>query len=114
MDTVHTATTPTPSSQPPLIKVPVLDKGYLELIDWMGTGPRLKIVNSARVSFLKESRTFSEKDAGLVNFLYQHGHFSTFRHSYFSFRIKAPLLVFRQWWKYQIGCDWVENENVGE
>lgn len=94
-------------------KVDVLDKGYIELIDGMVTDPRLKIVNSARVSFHKESLELSEKDLKLIQFLYDHEHFSTFRHSYFSFRIKAPLFVFRQFWKYQIGSDWVESENVG-
>jgi thymidylate synthase (FAD) len=91
----------------------VLDKGHVELIDGMVTDPRLKIVNAARVSFNKEVQELSEKDIKLIKFLHEHEHYSTFRHSYFSFRIKAPLMVFRQWWKYQVGCDWIENENVG-
>lgn len=91
----------------------VLDKGHVELIDGMICDPRLKIVNAARVSFNKEVKELSEKDIKLISFLHEHEHYSTFRHSYFSFRIKAPLSVFRQWWKYQIGCDWIENENIG-
>jgi thymidylate synthase (FAD) len=91
----------------------VLDKGYVELIDGMVSDPKLKIVNAARVSFQKEVKELSERDIKLIKFLFEHEHFSTFRHSYFTFRIKAPLLVFRQWWKYAIGCDWIENENVG-
>jgi thymidylate synthase (FAD) len=93
--------------------VPVLDKGHVELCDGMICDPRLKIVNAARVSFNKEASELSEKDIKLIDFLFKNEHFSTFRHSYFSFRIKAPLLVFRQFWKYQIGCEWVENENIG-
>lgn len=92
--------------------IPVLDKGYVELIDGMVTDPRLKIVNAARVSFNKESKELSDKDVKLINFLKEHGHLSTFRHSYFTFRIKAPLCVFRQWWKYQIGSEWIENESA--
>lgn len=91
----------------------VLDKGHVELIDGMITHPMLKVVNSARVSFLKEAKELTERDAKLIKFLIDHEHFSTLRHSYFSFRIKAPLCVFRQWWKYQIGSQWLENENVG-
>lgn len=91
----------------------VLDKGHVELFDGMLQDPKLKIVNAARVSFHKEVSELSEKDIKLINFLLAHEHFSTFRHSYFSFRMKAPITVFRQWWKYSIGCDWVENENVG-
>lgn len=93
--------------------VSVLDKGHVELCDGMVCDPKLKIVNAARVSFNKEVKELSDKDIKLIDFLFKHEHFSTFRHSYFSFRVKAPLLVFRQFWKYQIGCDWVENENVG-
>lgn len=88
----------------------VLDHGFIELIDGMVTDPRLKVVNAARVSFNKESKEFTEKDEKLVKFLYEHGHFSTYRHSFFSFRIKAPLLVFRQWWKYQVGSEWMNDE----
>ena len=91
----------------------VLDKGHVELCDGMVCDPRLKIVNAARVSFHKEVKELSEKDIKLITFLHNHEHYSTFRHSYFSFRVKAPLIVFRQWWKHQIGCDWNENENVG-
>ena len=91
----------------------VLDKGHVELCDGMVCDPRLKIVNAARVSFHKEVKELSEKDIKLITFLHNHEHYSTFRHSYFSFRVKAPLIVFRQWWKHQIGCDWNENENIG-
>jgi thymidylate synthase (FAD) len=94
-------------------KLPVLDKGSIELYDGMVSDPRLKIVNAARVSFNKETNELTDKDIKLINYLFKHEHFSTFRHSYFSFRIKAPIIVFRQFWKYQIGCDWIENENVG-
>lgn len=94
-------------------KITVLDKGHVELIDGMITHPMLKVVNSARVSFLKETKELTDKDEKLVKFLIDHEHFSTLRHSYFSFRVKAPLCVFRQWWKYQIGSSFIENENVG-
>jgi thymidylate synthase (FAD) len=94
-------------------KIDVLDKGHVELMDGMITDPMLKVINSARVSFLKETTELTDRDRKLIKFLVDHEHFSTLRHSYFSFRVKAPLSVFRQWWKYQIGSEWVENENVG-
>lgn len=87
----------------------VLDKGHVDLFDAMILDPRLKVVNVARVSFKKETQTYEERDRKLVKFLYNHGHLSTYRHSYFSFRIKAPLFVFRQWWKYQVGSNWEES-----
>lgn len=91
----------------------VLDHGHVELFDAMLLDPRLKVANAARVSYKKETKEYSEKDAKLVKFLFNHGHFSTYRHSYFSFRIKAPLFVFRQWWKYQVGSNWEEESEVG-
>jgi thymidylate synthase (FAD) len=94
-------------------KINVLDHGFVELIDGPAEDPRLKIVNAARVSFAKESKELSEKDEKLVSFLQREGHLSTFRHSYFTFRIRLPLCVFRQFWKYQIGSEWMENSEVG-
>lgn len=88
----------------------VLDKGHVELIDGMVMEPMLKVINAARVSFNKQVNVLSEKDEKLIKFLIDHEHFSTLRHSYFTFRVKAPLCVFRQWWKYQIGSSWIENE----
>jgi len=35
---------------------------------------------------------------------------SPFRHAFFTFHIKAPLFVFRQMWKYQVGSTWREYE----
>lgn len=94
-------------------KIDVLDHGKVELIDGMVSHPVLKVVNSARVSFNKEATTLEDRDIKLVKYLIEHEHFSTLRHSYFSFRVKAPLAVMRQWWKYQVGSQWMENENVG-
>jgi thymidylate synthase (FAD) len=88
----------------------VLDHGSIELVDAMNMDPLLKVVKSARVSFLSDSAQLEEKDLKLIKYLKEHEHFSTFRHSYFTFRVKAPLMVFRQWWKYQVGSSWEERE----
>ena len=95
-------------------KVDVLDKGFIELIDGPKEDPRTKIVNAARVSFNKEVNNLSPKDIKLVKFMNEHGHYSVFRHSHFSFRWKAPLFVFRQAWKYQIDSGWEEDSTVGD
>lgn len=92
-------------------KTKVLDKGFVELFDGMFKPPDWKIVNSAKASYHKQVDILEDKDYKLIKYLYEHKHFSTFRHSYYSFRIKAPLFVFKQAWKHQIGCDWNE---VGE
>jgi thymidylate synthase (FAD) len=92
------------------IKIPVLDKGVVSLNDFMVKDPVLKVVNSARVSFGKEVTEITEKDIKLIQYLYNHQHFSTFRHSYFTHKFKIPLFVARQFWKHQIGCEWIESD----
>lgn len=79
----------------------VLDKGYVRLVDVMGTD--LSVVNSARVSYNRESDELNDKDVGLINFLAREDHTSPFRHATMQFEVYAPLLVARQWWKQIIG-----------
>jgi thymidylate synthase (FAD) len=83
--------------------VSVLDKGYVRLVDVMGSD--LSIVNAARVSFSKESKELSKKDVHLIDFLIRENHMSPFRHACATFEFKAPLLVRNQHWKYVVGSD---------
>lgn len=55
-----------------MTKTQVLDKGFVRLVDHMGSD--LTVVNAARVSFAKESTEFTEKDAGLIRYLAKHEH----------------------------------------
>lgn len=79
----------------------VLDKGYVRLVDAMGSD--LSVVNSARVSYNKASSVMSEKDERLIAYLAEHGHTSPFRHAIVQLEVYAPLMVARQWWKYIVG-----------
>ncbi|WP_271750064.1 FAD-dependent thymidylate synthase [Bacillus paralicheniformis] len=81
----------------------VLDNGYVRLTNVMGSD--LSVVNSARVSYDKESTDLSEKDIRLIKFLAREGHTSPFRHATVQFEIYAPLMVARQHWKYIVGSD---------
>jgi thymidylate synthase (FAD) len=67
------------------------DKGFVELVDHMGTD--LTIVNSARVSFGKHKESLDAQDKKLINYLVEHKHTSTFEHNLITFRVKAPLFV---------------------
>lgn len=84
-------------------RIKVLDRGYVELVDHMGSD--LSVCNAARASFAKRSISFDERDARLVRFLAREDHSSPFRHAFVQFEVKAPLLVARQWWKYVVGSD---------
>lgn len=81
----------------------VLDKGYVRLTNVMGSD--LSVVNSARVSYDKESTELTEKDIRLIRFLAREGHTSPFRHATIQFEVYAPLMVARQHWKYIVGSD---------
>lgn len=84
-------------------RIPVLDHGYVELVDVMGSD--LSVANAARASYAKRSKRLDEKDERLIGFLSCHGHTSPFRHAMATFEVKAPLMVARQWWKYVVGSD---------
>lgn len=79
----------------------VLDKGYVRLVDTMGSD--LSVVNSARVSYNKATESLRPEDEKLIKFLATHDHTSPFRHATLQFEVYAPLMVARQWWKYIIG-----------
>lgn len=81
-------------------KLPVLDKGYVRLVDQLGDDRT--VVNNARVSYDKESAVFSDGDQRLLNFLLKNGHTSPFRHAVMQFEVYAPLLTARQWFKYSV------------
>lgn len=84
----------------------ILDKGYVRLVDKMGSD--LTIVNAARASYAKESIEMTEKDEKLIAYLAKNDHTSPFRHAILQFEIFAPLMVARQWWKYIIGSSHLE------
>lgn len=92
-------------------KIDVLDKGYVRLLDHMGTD--LDPVNSAKVSYDKQSTDFGEKEQRLLNFLAREDHTSPFRHSILKFEVYAPLMICRQWWKYIVGSDHSEFPTLG-
>jgi thymidylate synthase (FAD) len=85
------------------LKKEVLDKGFVEVIDKLGTD--LTVVNSARVSFGKRKEKFDESDRKLVRFLAKNKHWSPFRHMMVQFHIKAPEFVMRQWYKHVVGIE---------
>ena len=88
--------------------------GFVALVDRMQQDPALKVVNSARISYDKQKDAHDEKDRKLAAFLWEHGHTSPYRHSFYTFHWKAPLFVFRQAFKYQVGSGWRTYEVEGQ
>ena len=92
------------------MKVNVLDKGYIEVVDSLGDD--LTPVNAARVSFGGRSNEFTDKDKRLSKFLIKHKHFSPFRHQHVMMIIKAPEFVMRQWYKHVVGIETTSNSST--
>jgi len=88
----------------------VLDKGFVELVDTLGSD--LTVVNSARVSFGKRKEEFDNNDRRLVKYLAKYKHFSPFRHIQAQFHIKAPEFVMRQWYKHVVGIETSSNSSI--
>lgn len=85
----------------------VLDHGLVRLVDHMGND--LSIVRAARVSYDADWRTGEDdgKDAKLIAYLMKNHHTSPFEAVTFTFEVKAPLFVFRQWHRHRT---WSYNE----
>ena len=70
--------------------IPVLDKGYVRLIDWSGSDQR--IVEAARISYNSPSKG-EEQDKKLLQYLWKHKHTSPFEQCAITFNIRLPLFV---------------------
>jgi thymidylate synthase (FAD) len=118
--TTHTETSVQPKPGPRKLDVPegahsTLDDdiGFIALVDQMEQGAALKVVNAARISYEGKHEDFTEADQKLARFLWIHGHTSPYRHTFLTFHWKAPLFVFRQAFKYQVGSTWREYDVDG-
>ncbi|MBO5606863.1 MAG: FAD-dependent thymidylate synthase [Treponema sp.] len=79
---------------------PVLDKGFVRLVDYYGSDQR--IVQSARVSYGEGTKTVSQ-DGALIDYLLRHQHTSPFEQVVFTFHLKMPIFVARQWVRHRMG-----------
>jgi thymidylate synthase (FAD) len=73
---------------------PVLDKGFIRLVDYMGGDAR--VAQAARVSYGAGTKSLRE-DAGLIDYLLRNQHTSPFEQVVLTFHVKLPVFVARQW-----------------
>jgi len=85
----------------------VLDWGFVRLVDSMGSD--LSIARAAKVSYDAAWRAGEDKgsDARLINYLWDHHHSTPFEAVVFTFEVKAPIFIFRQWHRHRT---WSFNE----
>lgn len=88
-------------------KIEVLDHGFVRLIDNMGND--LSISRSARVSYDAAWRAGENEgsDRRLIRYLWRNAHTTPFESVTFTFEVKAPIFVFRQWHRHRT---WSFNE----
>lgn len=79
----------------------VLDHGHVRLESAIGGD--LSVVNSARVSFATQHETFEDSDGPLINYLMRERHGTPFEHNSFTFNVKCPLFVAREWQRHRMG-----------
>jgi thymidylate synthase (FAD) len=88
-------------------KISVLDHGFARLVDHMGSD--LSVARAARVSYDAAWRAGEDQgsDAKLINYLWKNHHTTPFEAVSFTFEIKAPIFVLRQWHRHRT---WSYNE----
>lgn len=82
----------------------VLDHGMVRLVDHMGDD--LSVVRAARVSYNAAPRN-DGSDEKLIKYLMENKHTSPFEQVVFTFEVRAPIFVFRQWHRHRT---WSFNE----
>lgn len=73
---------------------PVLDDGFVRLIDYMGNDD--SIVQAARVSYGKGTKSVSD-DRGLIRYLMRHRHTTPFEMCEIKLHVRVPMDLWRQW-----------------
>lgn len=88
-------------------KIDLLDHGFVRLVDHMGSD--LSVVRAARVSYDAAWRAGEDtgSDKRLINYLWKNHHTTPFESVVFTFEVKAPIFVFRQWHRHRT---WSYNE----
>lgn len=74
--------------------------GFVRLVDSMGSDAR--IVQAARVSYGDGTKTV-RNDEHLIDYLIRHHHTSPLEQVVFTFHLKTPMFVARQWMRHRMG-----------
>lgn len=83
-------------------RIIVLDKGFVELVDHMGSDQ--SVVDSARVSVAGDEVKSYSTNRQLIRYLMRHRHTTPSESVVFTFAVKAPILTVRQWHRHRSAC----------
>lgn len=87
-----------------------LDHTTVEMVQCLATDA--SVVSAARISTQGFDAQWGDAEsAGLINYLMSNRHGTPFEHNLFTFRVHAPIFVFREFHRHRIG--WSYNEESG-
>ena len=84
-----------------MIKQDVLNAGYVRLVEYMG-GDK-SVIRNARRCWRSEDKSNERSDRNLIRHLLREGHMTPFETMVFTFDVKCPIFVARQWMRHRIG-----------
>ena len=84
-----------------MIKQDVLNAGYVRLVEYMGGDE--SVIRNARRCWRSENKSNEESDRNLIRHLLRKGHMTPFEAMVFTFDVKCPIFVARQWMRHRIG-----------
>jgi len=84
-----------------MIKQDVLNAGYVRLVEYMGGDE--SVIRNARRCWRSEDKSNEESDRNLIRHLLREGHMTPFETIVFTFDVKCPIFVARQWMRHRIG-----------
>lgn len=84
-----------------MIKQNVLNAGYVRLVEHMGGDE--SVIRNARRCWRSEDKSSEKSDKNLIRHLLREGHMTPFEAMVFTFDVKCPIFVARQWMRHRIG-----------
>lgn len=84
-----------------MIKQDVLNAGYVRLVEHMGGDEA--VIRNARRCWRSEDKSNERSDRNLIRHLLREGHMTPFEAMVFTFDVKCPIFVARQWMRHRIG-----------
>ena len=84
-----------------MIKQDVLNAGYVRLVEYMGGDEA--VIRNARRCWRSEDKSNERSDRNLIRHLLREGHMTPFEAMVFTFDVKCPIFVARQWMRHRIG-----------
>ena len=84
-----------------MIKQDVLNAGYVRLVEYMGGDE--SVIRNARRCWRSENKSSENSDKNLIRHLLREGHMTPFETIVFTFDVKCPIFVARQWMRHRIG-----------